>query len=206
MENIGRRERKKLETAGAIEWAALYLAHTDGLDNVTVEAISDRADVTSRTFFNYFASKEDAVLGITRASTAVMDDPAPDGAGTAFELTTQRIRQLLATTGHDDLPRTRMRREVVKNHPSLIAHEYFHLTTKGNELLPWVESLVRLENDAVTIDVTIAARTIVHTIGAAYQVAAHAWSIESGGGRSLVEHFDDALASISRLFQNATTR
>ena len=206
MENLGRRERKKLATAAAIEWAALYLSLTDGLDNTTVEAISDRADVTSRTFFNYFGSKEDAVLGISRTVVPVLNDPKLEGTGTAFEMTTRRIRRLLASSGEESLPRTRMRREVVKNHPALIAHEYLHLTAKGSELLPWVEGLVRDENILSSTDIDLASRTIVHTIGAAYQVAAHAWSSDLTGTRSLVEHFDDALVAIGQLFQNAKIR
>jgi len=41
----------------------LELAEEHGLSGVTVEAISDRAGVAPRTFWAYFSSKEDAVLG-----------------------------------------------------------------------------------------------------------------------------------------------
>jgi AcrR family transcriptional regulator len=57
-----RRERKKQATRQAIHEAAFALAEELGLASVTVEAIADRADVAARTFFNYFPSKEDAIL------------------------------------------------------------------------------------------------------------------------------------------------
>lgn len=59
----GRRDRKKAETRRAIAAAALALTLEHGPDGVTVEQISEAADVSPRTFFNYFASKEEAILG-----------------------------------------------------------------------------------------------------------------------------------------------
>jgi AcrR family transcriptional regulator len=58
---LGLRERKKLDTRRALSDAALTLAFENGLENVTREAIADRAGVSVRTFSNYFTGKYDAI-------------------------------------------------------------------------------------------------------------------------------------------------
>ncbi|MFC5826290.1 TetR/AcrR family transcriptional regulator [Nonomuraea insulae] len=59
---VGRRERKKQATRAALREAALRLALRHGVENVTVEQIAEEADIALRTFFNYFSSKEEAVV------------------------------------------------------------------------------------------------------------------------------------------------
>lgn len=62
-EEVGLRERKRLATRRAIQLAALQLATDRGFDRVTIDEISHAANVSPRTFFNYFPSKESAIIG-----------------------------------------------------------------------------------------------------------------------------------------------
>jgi AcrR family transcriptional regulator len=62
-EELGLRERKRRATRRAIQHAALELATERGFDRVTIDEISHAANVSPRTFFNYFPSKESAIIG-----------------------------------------------------------------------------------------------------------------------------------------------
>lgn len=59
----GLRERKRERLRATIELAALDLMTRHGYQEVTVEMICDTAEVSRRTFFNYFGSKEAVIIG-----------------------------------------------------------------------------------------------------------------------------------------------
>jgi AcrR family transcriptional regulator len=63
-ERDGLRERKKLATRRALGIAAMRLAIRHGLDNVLVDDIAAEAEVSARTFNNYFASKYEAICAL----------------------------------------------------------------------------------------------------------------------------------------------
>ena len=58
----GRRERKRRETRERIEHAAMTLFLDRGFDATTIEDIAESADVSKRSFFDYFPSKEEVVF------------------------------------------------------------------------------------------------------------------------------------------------
>ncbi|EJT02926.1 TetR family transcriptional regulator [Rhizobium sp. CCGE 510] len=58
----GRRQRKRRQTRERIEQAAMTLFLQRGFDATTVEDITEAADVSKRSFFDYFPSKEEVVF------------------------------------------------------------------------------------------------------------------------------------------------
>ena len=121
-EVIGLRERKRAQTRHRLEEAAVGLALRDGLDKVTIDAISERADVSPRTFFNYFDSKEDAILGIRPPD--ITDDllAAHRAEYAESDLVESLIGLLIGILGPSisDSTFRAARMQVVRQHPQLL--------------------------------------------------------------------------------------
>jgi len=74
-EDLGLRERKKRETRLALSRAAIRLCLQNGWDNVTAEDIAEAANVSVRTFRNYFSGKAEAIASShTARAMRIADD------------------------------------------------------------------------------------------------------------------------------------
>src|SRR4051812_16541369 len=117
----GLRERKKLATRVALHEAALRLVAERGLEHVSVDDIAERAEVSPRTFFNYFSSKDDAVLGLDPAATDHMVEflrgrPAEESPVQAMRAVARA--QAAEMLGETELWPLRLR--VIETHPALL--------------------------------------------------------------------------------------
>ncbi|MFS8143782.1 TetR family transcriptional regulator [Rhizobium sp. R635] len=86
----GRRERKRRQTRERIEQAAMTLFLERGFDATTIEDITEAADVSKRSFFDYFPSKEEVVFAwqdsfADRLMAAVAARPAEESSIEAVE-------------------------------------------------------------------------------------------------------------------------
>ena len=123
----GLRERRKALTAAELEAAAFRLFGERGFDAVTVDDIAAEADVSRRTFFRYFASKEDVLLAdhfvqLARLREAIDTRPPDEPIITA-------LRNALLSMSTDFEDRKEMiilRGRLMRDTPSLQARSLVH--------------------------------------------------------------------------------
>ena len=118
---LGRRERKKLETRRALASAALHLAAERGPDQITIEDIAEAADVSVRTFFNYFSSKEEAIVGwdhagLAAAAARLLERPADEPPLDAM----RNVVRGFIENAPDWADERALRQRLVREHPSLL--------------------------------------------------------------------------------------
>ncbi|MDO8731179.1 MAG: TetR/AcrR family transcriptional regulator [Actinomycetota bacterium] len=140
----GLRDRKRAETRARIEDAAVALVLRDGLENTTVHAISELAEVSPRTFFNYFDSKDGAILGVR--NTAMVQEQVSE-----FLLQSSHPSAVDAVVGLllsiFDLPATRLtiradRMELVRRHPELMVTQFEQLMLTHGQITETVVGIL----------------------------------------------------------------
>jgi len=155
----GLRERKKAATRQALHDAAMRLAIEHGLDKVTVEAIADAAGVSRRTFSNYFAGKEDALLyGDEQRMRAILESfaarPPDEPSWTALR---NAVDDYYRSLGRRPDPEWSMRARLAKRHPSLAARQMANYAAAEQNLTALIAEREGLPPDALRPRVMAAA-------------------------------------------------
>jgi AcrR family transcriptional regulator len=186
----GLRERKKRARREALVDATHRLAAEHGLEHVTVEAICAEVGVSVRTFFNYFETKDDAVLGLGQWAL----DPDASEVFAAGGPTGDLLADLQVLVGsileHPPLGPDRMARafELAKQHPELLVRAYVQIHSQHEAVAGLARR--RLEATPGATD-----DALVHVVGALMMVLSHA-TFERWGVRGNEGEVGDHLPSI----------
>ena len=120
---LGLRDYKKRRMRLEIERQALRLVIEHGYDQVTVEDICSAAEISKKTFFNYFPSKIAALMGFRNlpdAEEIVALLEGRQGDGDYFDVVARLMGSRMSLDDDDDV--TRLRAEVMRLVPQLFFH------------------------------------------------------------------------------------
>ncbi|MCB8817297.1 TetR/AcrR family transcriptional regulator [Desulfosporosinus shakirovi] len=98
LQELSRRERKKIQTKKTIAGIALKLFFSKGLNETTVAEIMERAALGTGTFYNYFESKE-AILKYCLAERIENAKQTCEDIKTSSLNATQKLSQMLQAVG-----------------------------------------------------------------------------------------------------------
>lgn len=117
------RVRKQNATRSALHAAAVELVYAGSLETVTTAQIAEAAGVSPRTFFNYFETKEDAIIGLSdqtlnsqRLAEYVADCPLGDS---PLEDVSAVMRSVYSRIGGDDVDKDK-RKAILRRYPMLV--------------------------------------------------------------------------------------
>ncbi len=140
MSEAGLRERKKARTRCALTDAAFRLFGCKGFTATTIDEIAEAVEISPRTFFRYFASKEDVVLSLLdeqlRELVATLRRrPATEPVLTALHLAAiEVIRACESGTNGFDAAKYQELQVLIASSPALAAHSLEQSTTRLAEL------------------------------------------------------------------------
>ncbi len=186
----GRREAKKRRTRQAIRAAAIELFEARGVVETTIEEIANRADISPRTFFNYFATKEEAVGLPHRLITEVLLRTFAATSPTHRPL--DRLRQAFVAvaaaleTDTAELEVLITGARLVETHPALKAQEL-------SQQALWEDALQNLLQRDLEV---LSARVLATAAVGAARAAMLLWATE-GGHDSLVVRTEAAFDVLS---------
>jgi AcrR family transcriptional regulator len=188
----GRRERKKHQTSVALAEAALRLFAERGFAETTVEEIADAADMSSRTFFRHFSSKEAVVFADEPMRRDIWIDAMR--VRPADEPALHSVREATLVLAEDYSPdRDFFRFELARKHRT-VGSQWFQIAMSWESLLA-EEIADRLELGS-RFDVT--ARTLAASAMAAWRVAIDNWAFERGRD-ALRSHVDRSFTVLTHL-------
>ncbi|MBN2168022.1 MAG: TetR family transcriptional regulator [Actinobacteria bacterium] len=119
-----RRERKKREMRDALEEAAFELFKTKGYDQTKIEDITEAVDVSRRTFFRYFDSKESILFGDWRSSIDYISSFIMERPENEHPLVTiKELALLFAEAAEADRPRMLFIKELEADSKTLGSYE-----------------------------------------------------------------------------------
>lgn len=202
--SAGRRERKKQATREALLDAAFRLFAEKGYEATTVEEIADAVDVSARTFFRYFASKEDVALTSQEEQFYAMLDafrsrPPEEPVLVAMrQAGTLLIEALEAEDGNDErMGRFDCLMRLTEESPGLRAGSMERTRRKNSEMTRAIAD--RMGADAET---DLRPRMFAAMASTAFMVASEAYRMGIGGFGSFTEVMDAAFEVLEKGFQD----
>jgi AcrR family transcriptional regulator len=194
---VGLRERKKARTREALQEAAMDLFTRQGFDGTTVEEIADACEVSPRTFFRYFPTKEDVLFADAdarreRLLAVLADQPADQP---PFGALRAAMRALAIDYRHDRAALV-ARSKVLEGSPQLQAYKAEH--QHGWEAVV-VDALERRATAAGAPVTREELQLVTAVATAAMRVALDVW-IATESGAELDELLDDAFARLASGF------
>ena len=199
---LSRRERKKQETRQALSAAALRLTTERGLEGVTVDDIANEADVSTRTLFNYFASKEAAIVGIDPDNARMLAERLLERP--AHEPPIIALRAVLVDAADDDdlavaAAQRAQRAELVARHPALLPHQLAGYAALERVLVTAMRERVGAADDDPFPTVAVAAAIAAIRSGLN-------WHAAGSDGRSLRDVLEQALEVVGSGLDPALVR